>query len=356
LSAAVTTGPGPAVNAGSPGRSARHRPAAVRRTALLVSVAALLGVTLLSLSVGSQPVPPRVVLHSLLHHDLSGDGVLVWSLRIPRTAIGLSVGAALGLAGALMQALTRNPLADPGLLGVSAGAAAAVVTAIGVLHLVAPGAYVWFSLAGAGAAAVTVYLLGNRGRATATPVRMALAGAAISTVLGSYVTAVVLLDQRTFTTFRFWSVGALAGQSLSVLWQTLPFMVLGAVLALALARPLNALALGEDSGRSLGANLGLTRTGSAVAVTLLCGGATAAAGPIGFVGLTVPHVARGIAGPDQRWVLPLSMLLAPILLLGADVLGRVIAPPGEVEVGIVTAFVGAPVFLHLIRRRRVAQL
>jgi iron complex transport system permease protein len=187
-------------------------------------------------------------------------------------------------------------------------------------------------------------------------VRLALAGTAVTAVLAAFISGVTLLDQQAFDQYRFWSVGALAGRDLSVLYDVAPFLAAGAVVALLLARPLNALALGDDTGRALGAHLGRTRLLGALAVTLLCGAATAAAGPIGFVGLTVPHVARAITGPDQRWVLPYSAVLAPILLLASDVLGRVIARPGEIEVGIVTAFVGAPVFIALVRRRRIAQL
>ncbi len=201
-----------------------------------------------------------------------------------------------------------------------------------------------------------VYALGSTGRASATPVRLALAGTAVSAALGAVVSGLVLTDPDTFDAFRFWSVGSLAGRDLHVLAAVAPFLLAGAVIALGLGRPLNALALGEDTGRSLGAHLGRTRILGGLAVTLLCGAATAATGPIGFVGLTVPHVARAITGPDQRWVLPYSMVLAPTLLLGADVIGRVIARPGEVEAGIVTAFVGAPIFIYLVRRRKLAQL
>lgn len=317
----------------------------------------LLLVVLASLAVGTKGIPLTAVIDQLFHGDTtSDDGIVIRTLRLPRTLIGLSVGASLGLAGALMQALTRNPLADPGILGVNAGAAAAVVSGISILGVTSPSGYVWFALAGAGIASVVVYVLGSRGRSAATPVRLALAGAAITAALTAFVSGLVLLNRSTFDSYRFWAVGALAGRPMSVLIQTIPFLLGGMIIALALARPLNALALGDDTGHALGANPGRTRGFGVVAITLLCGGAVAAAGPIGFVGLTVPHVARAITGPDQRWVLPYSMLLAPILLLGSDVLGRVIARPGEIEVGIVTAFIGAPVFIWIARRARMAQL
>jgi iron complex transport system permease protein len=327
-----------------------------RTLGLVAALGVLALVALLSVAVGSKQIPLGTVLHDLLHHSDSDDGVIIRSLRVPRTLLGLAVGAALGLAGALMQALTRNPLADPGLLGVNAGASAAVVTAIGLLGLTAPGQYIWFALAGAAAASVVVYLLGAGQRGSATPVRLALAGAAITAVLGSYISGLTLTDQQTFDDYRFWVVGALAGQPVSVLRQVGPFLLAGALIALASARPLNALALGDDAGRALGAHVGRTRAAGVVAVTLLCGAATAAVGPIAFVGLAVPHVARAITGPDQRWVLPYSMVLAPILLLGSDIAGRVIDRPGEIQAGIVTAFLGAPVLVLLARRRKLAQL
>jgi iron complex transport system permease protein len=332
----------------------RRPPTTLRAGGLLIALGVLVLIALLSIAVGAKAVPLDTVVHELLHHDGSDDGVIIRSLRVPRTLLGLAVGAALGLAGALMQGLTRNPLADPGVLGINAGAAAAVVTAIAAFGLRTPASYVAFALLGAGVAAVLVYLLGSRGRSSATPVRLALAGAAVSAVLGSFVTGLTLLDTTAFNDYRFWSVGSLATEPLSILAATGPFLLAGALLAVYLARPLNALALGEDTGRALGAHLGRTRALGITAVTLLCGAATATVGPIAFVGLTVPHVARAISGPDQRWVLPYSALLAPILLLGSDIVGRLVARPGEIQVGIVTAFIGAPVFVLIARRRRMA--
>ncbi|HEX4225411.1 MAG TPA: iron chelate uptake ABC transporter family permease subunit [Pseudonocardiaceae bacterium] len=334
----------------------RKRPITLRAGGLLIAVAVLVLIALLSIAVGAKAIPLGTVVHELLHYDGSDNGVIIRSLRVPRTVLGLAIGAALGLAGALMQGLTRNPLADPGVLGINSGAAAAVVTAIALFGLRTPSSYVWFALIGTGIAAVGVYVLGSRGRSAATPVRLALAGAAVTAVLQSFVTGLTLLDTTAFNDYRFWSVGSLATEPLSILTATGPFLLVGAVLAIYLARPLNALALGEDTGRALGAHLGRTRALGMAAITLLCGAATATVGPIAFVGLTVPHVARAITGPDQRWVLPYSAVLAPILLLGSDIVGRLIARPGEIQVGIVTAFIGAPVFIMIARRRRMAQL
>jgi iron complex transport system permease protein len=328
----------------------------VRWAGLVVCVGVLALVVMASLAVGAKPIPLRGVVEAILHGHHTDNGVVVLDLRLPRTLLGVAVGAALALAGCLMQALTRNPLADPGILGVNIGASVAVVLAIWIWHFTALSSYVWFAFLGAGAASVLVYLLGSRGRAGATPVRLALAGTAVSAVLGSVVSFVTLLNPDVFDQFRFWGVGSLSGVPLSVLWEVLPFLVVGTVLALCMAGSLNALALGDETARALGNRVNLTRALGAVAVTLLCGAATAAVGPIAFVGLTIPHMARLITGPDHRWLLPYSLVLGPILLLSSDIVGRVIARPGEIEVGIITAFVGAPVFIALVRRRRIAEL
>jgi iron complex transport system permease protein len=333
------------------------RVASAPRVLGLMLALALLGLlVLVSIAVGARGIPLGDVIDALGRDDGSDTAAIVRDLRVPRTLIGLAVGIALGLAGALMQALTRNPLADPSLLGVQGGAAAAIVTAIGVLGIGSASGYVWFAFLGAALASIVVYVLGSRGRSGPTPVRLALAGTAVAAALTAYSQGMTLVDPAAFDEFRFWAVGAITDRGLDVLAAVGPFLLAGTVIAIVLARPLNALALGDEAGRALGAHIGATRAWGAVAITLLCGGATAIAGPIAFVGLTVPHVARAIVGPDQRWVLAYSMVLAPILLLSADIVGRVVIRPGELEVGIVTALLGAPVFIALVRRRRIAQL
>jgi iron complex transport system permease protein len=333
----------------------------VRRTTLVLGligcVVLLILVMLLSIAVGSKQIPLSTVIDALRHYNESNtDHVIVRSLRVPRTLIGLMVGAALGLSGALMQGVTRNPLADPGILGVNGGAALFVVGGIYWFGLSTLTAYVWLAFAGAAAASVAVYFLGSLGREGATPVKLALAGAALTAMLGSLTTALLIGDVDTFDQFRFWSVGSFAGRGPDVAAQVAPFIVVGVVLSLFCGRVLNAMSLGDDVAKSLGQRVGLARLFVAVVVVLLCGAATAAAGPIGFIGLTIPHVARLVTGPDYRWILPYSMLLAPILLLGSDVIGRVVALPGELQVGIVTAVLGAPFFIILVRRRKLADL
>jgi iron complex transport system permease protein len=323
---------------------------------LLVALAVLALVVGASLAFGSKPIPFGTVWDALWHADGSNEHVIIRSLRVPRTFLGLLVGMALGLAGAIVQGVTRNPLADPGILGIESGAALAVVLGIYAAGVETPGGYVWFAFAGAAIASAVVYGLGSIGRGGATPVKLALAGAALAAMLSSITTAVLLLDVETLDQFRFWVVGSLAGRGADVVTTVAPFIVVGTVLALASARSLNTLALGDDVARALGQRVRVARAVSTGAVVVLCGAATAAAGPIGFVGLTVPHVARAICGPDHRWILPWSAVLAPILLLGADVVGRVVARPGELQVGIVTALLGAPVFIALVRRRNLAEL
>ncbi|WP_326702878.1 FecCD family ABC transporter permease [Streptomyces cyaneofuscatus] len=339
------------------------RPARWRPALLAASLAAVLVVLcLLSLGLGALQIPPGDVLKALLGRP-TGPRIedVIWSVRVPRTALGLAAGAALGLSGCVMQALTRNPLADPGILGVSAGAAFAIVLAAGVAGIGSLLGYIWFAFAGAMAASIVVYLLGRMGRSGSTPVKLALAGVAVTAALSSLTSAIVLTDPAALDRFRFWSAGSLANQDASTVLRILPFLGIGALLALASAPALNSLALGDDVAASLGRKLGLVRLQGVVAVTLLTGAAVAVIGPVVFIGLVVPHVARALAqsaglGPDHRWLLPLSAALAAGLLLGADILGRVIARPVEVQAGIIVAFIGGPFFIALVRRRRLAEV
>nr|WP_245241037.1 iron chelate uptake ABC transporter family permease subunit [Streptomyces spiramenti] len=315
---------------------------------MLLAVVLLTLVAFASVALGAKALPIDEVWRALVAPSGSDADAVVRELRVPRTVLGLLAGAALGVAGAVMQALTRNPLADPGLLGVNAGAAAAVVSAISFLSVTSLSVLVWWAMAGAATVALLVHALGGGRRAT--PVRLALAGTAATAALHGYVNGVQLLDTTALDRMRFWAVGSLASATGEVVTQVLPFLAVGFLLTAALARPLNALALGEDSARSLGAELNRTRALSLLVVTLLCGAATAACGPIVFVGLMVPHLVRAVTGPDLRWTLPYCAVLAPVLLLGSDVLGRLAARPSELQVGIVTALVGGPVFIHLVRR------
>ncbi|MGH3242262.1 MAG: FecCD family ABC transporter permease [Spirillospora sp.] len=333
-----TPPPAPAVER-SPGRR--------RAGGLAGAVLFLLVVVALSLAVGAKPLSPAEAWDGLFHGD-SGAYTIVHDMRLPRTVLGLLAGVALGLAGAVMQALTRNPLADPGLLGINAGASAAVVSAVSFLGVTSFTGFVWFAFAGAGAVAVLLYAVGG-GRG-ATPARLALAGSALNAALFSYVNAVQLLDTASLDRMRFWTIGSLAAAQNYTIVRVAPFVAVGLVAALLLARPLNAMAMGDDSARSLGADPRRARIVAIIAVTLLCGAATAACGPIIFVGLMVPHLVRALTGPDLRWLFPYCAVLAPALMLAADVLGRVVVRPSELQVGIVMLVVGGPVFLYFVRR------
>ncbi|WP_407937073.1 FecCD family ABC transporter permease [Kineosporia babensis] len=353
----------PAIDAppGDPVARTQRRISQVRLGTGLAGIVGLLVLLLvsivLSLCIGSGTVPLSDVWQGVFSPDRAVEGQLIMQeLRIPRTVAGLLAGTALGLAGAVIQGVTRNPLADPGLLGINAGAAAAVVFALGWLGLTSPNVYIWFGFVGAALAATVVYGIGSLGREGATPVKLALAGQATSAALLALTTAMLLKDTETYDRYRFWQVGSLIGRDTTVLWQAAPFVGAGVLLALALGPQLNALALGDDVARGLGQKVGTIRVVSAVAVVLLTGGATVIAGPIAFVGLVVPHAARMLAGADYRWLIPYSLLLAPSLLLISDVIGRLLARPAELQVGIVTAAVGAIPFILLVRRRKMAEL
>lgn len=320
---------------------------------LLAALVLLLLAAVASIAVGAKELSVAQVWHGLFADSGTYADVVV-DERLSRTVVGLLVGAALGLSGAVLQALTRNPLADPGLLGINAGASAAVVTAITFFGVTSLSGYVWFAFFGAAAVGALVWFLG--GSRGATPVRLALAGTAISAALYGYLQAVMIMDDAALARMRFWTVGSLSSATEETVRQVLPFLVVGMLLAFALARPLNAVAMGDDTARALGADLTRTRALSMLAATVLSGAATAACGPIVFVGLMVPHVVRSFTGPDLRWIMPYAAVLSPVLLLGSDVVGRVVARPSEVQVGIVTAIVGGPVFIFLVRRRRTAQL
>ncbi|WP_441246368.1 FecCD family ABC transporter permease [Kitasatospora sp. McL0602] len=349
----------PQVRGGVSGAGSEPAPArppaartALRAGGLVAALLVLVAVLALSIGVGAKALTLGQVWHGLVDQT-SPDYTVVHRMRLPRTLLGLLVGAALGLAGGVMQAVTRNPLADPGLLGINAGASAAVVTAASLLGVATFDGYVWFALGGTAVVSVLVYAVGG-GRG-ATPARLALAGSALNATLYSYVSAVMLLDTKSLERMRFWTVGSLADARPETVVKVLPFIGVGLLLALLLARPLNALALGDDAARALGSRPELVRGAAILAVTLLCGAATAACGPIVFVGLMVPHLVRALTGPDLRWLFPYCAVLAPVLLLGADVLGRVLARPGELLVGVITAVLGGPFFLYFARRGKVAR-
>ncbi len=322
---------------------------------LAALVAALCVAALLSLAYGVHPVPAGDVWRALTQPTGGEHDIIVRSLRGPRTILGVLAGVALGIGGALMQGHTRNPIADPGLLGVNQGAAFGIVCAITVFGVGSLTGFVWFGFVGALVAASVVFLFGNTGGRGSTPVTLALAGAAVSALLSGLTAALVLGNRQGMEVFRFWQVGSLAGRNYDVVWQVLPFLAAGLVLALLNTPGLNTLALGDDVATALGRNTARTRALGVAAITLLVGAAVAACGPIAFVGLIVPHVARALTGPDYRRLVPVAGLLGAVLLLLADVGGRLVSDD-SLEVGIMCAVIGAPVFIRLVRARGLSRL
>lgn len=324
---------------------------------LFVAIFLLAVVVFLSLMIGTKPLSFGVVWEALFSPNSSYDHTIIYESRIPRTVVALAVGPAFGLAGAVIQALTRNPLADPGILGVNAGAAFAVALAVGVFSITTISGYIWFALIGAFVATVAIYIIGGgAGKKSPAPEQIVLAGVAMAAALNGITTALSLIDSRAFAGMLNWRVGSIARKGLEDLGPILPFLLIGLIVALFIAPALNAIAFGDDRASSLGVNVNKIRIFGLIAVTLLAGGATAIAGPIVFLGLMVPHCVRWFVGPDQPWIFVYSVIVAPIILLLSDIIGRVVMSPAEVPVGIITGFVGAPILLILVRRRKASSL
>ncbi|MFT4157835.1 MAG: iron chelate uptake ABC transporter family permease subunit [Microbacterium sp.] len=310
---------------------------------------------LLSLWIGANPLSFSDVWEALFHPDGADASIVVWTKRVPRTLLGVLAGAALGVAGAVIQAMTRNPLADPGILGVNTGAGFTVTLGVGVFGMSGITGYVWYSFAGAAIATLLVWAIGTTGQ-RASPITMVLAGVALGAVLRGVSTFLTLIDADTFRAVHNWGIGSIARADVDDTLSVLPFLLVGLAIAVLLSGSLNSVALGDDLAASLGTSVLRTRILGLIAVTLLAGAATALTGGIAFIGLMVPHVVRWFTGPDQRWIIAGTALAAPVLLLVSDVIGRVIARPGEMEVGIVTAVVGAPVLITLVRRKKASGL
>ena len=322
---------------------------------LLLLIFLALGV-IASVSCGAKSVPMRSILAAFGFDDAPAFEISVVQARLPRTLFGVIAGAALGISGALMQALTRNPIADPSILGINTGASLFVVSGMAFFHISSNSQYIWLAFAGAALTAVAVYGLASIGHGGVTPIKLALAGAAASTALQSLVNTVMLPDTQVMDRFRFWQTGSIGGVTWSDIAALWPYLAAGFVASLFLAPALNTLALGDEVATGLGLNVPLVRGVSALAGVLLCASVTALAGPIGFVGLMIPHFMRLLLGPDMRWVMPMSALGGGCLLLAADVLGRVLGGTGEIEVGIITAMLGAPVFIFIVRKVKVRAL
>ncbi|MFI6370695.1 FecCD family ABC transporter permease [Streptomyces sp. NPDC050546] len=320
-----------------------------------ILVAALVVAAVLSLAVGARALTPGEVWHGLFGAPTSDQRLteirlIVETVRVPRTVLGIVAGIALGVGGALIQGYTRNPIADTGLLGVNTGASFAVVTVIALFGLSNPFVYVWFAFLGAAVAGVVVFGLASVGRGAGNPLTLALAGQGVTVFLMAMTTAVALSNQASLNALRFWNAGSLAGVGFDVIWPVTVFIAVGLVPALAMLPSLNLLNLGDDVARGLGVNIALSRTVGITAITLLAGAATAACGPIAFLGLMVAHVARYLTGPDYRWLVPYAGLLGAVVLLVCDIVGRLVVRPGELDAGVVVALLGAPFFAVLVWR------
>lgn len=347
----IATAPTPA-----PDAAHLRRPASVRTLWLLVGVAVLLVLSVLSVSFGVRAVSVADVLAGLAGHTETVAQAAVYK-RIPRTVLAIAIGAALAISGAAMQAVTRNPIAEPGILGVSNGASLAVVIGIAFFGITSTWTYIGVAIVGAAGAATFVYAVGSLGRGGATPLKLALAGAATSAAFASLISAVMLPRVDLLQSFQAWQVGGVGGAEWSKIAILLPVLAVGALVCFACARGMNSLALGDDMASGLGERVFRTRLVSAIGAVVLAGAATAIAGPIGFVGLVIPHLCRLLIGTDHRWLLPFSALAGAALLLASDIIGRVIAPTSEeIQVGIITAIVGAPFFIWIVRRQKVREL
>ncbi|MFJ9075081.1 FecCD family ABC transporter permease [Streptomyces sp. NPDC102278] len=330
---------------------ARHR----RLVGLGALVAVLVVVAVVSLAVGARALSPAEVWHGLFTAPEAGQKVsdtrlIMQTVRVPRTVLAIVAGTALGVGGALIQGYTRNPIADTGLLGVNTGASFAVVSAISLFGFTDPFQYVWFAFLGAALAGVVVFGLSSIGRGAGNPLTLALAGQGVTVFLMAMTTAVALSDKAALNALRFWNAGSVAGVRFDVIWPVTAFIAVGLVLALATLPSVNLLNLGDDVARGLGVNIALIRTVGIVAITLLAGAATAACGPIAFLGLMVAHLARYLAGPDYRWLVPYAGVLGAVVLLVCDIAGRVVVRPGELDAGVLVALLGAPFFAVLVWR------
>ncbi len=323
---------------------------------MVLCLALLFIIAIFSISFGAKQIAFSKVIEVLLGKDSDSIEATIILQRVPRTVFGILAGGALGISGALMQSITRNPIADPSILGVNTGASLFVVAGIAFLNITAAYQYIWLAIIGAGLTAFFVYAVASIGKDGATPLKLALSGAAVSIVLGSLVSTIMLPDNRVLQAFRFWQVGSIGSATWDNISLISPFLIMGFIISMFISGYLNNLALGDEAATALGTNVVITRSVGALASVLLCGATTALAGPIGFVGLIIPHLVRLIYGSEMGKILPLSFLGSGILLLLSDVIGRIIGSPGETEVGIITAVFGAPVFIFAIRKGRVKSL
>jgi iron complex transport system permease protein len=289
-------------------------------------------------------------LAAFANFDGSNEHIIIQSVRLPRALIAAAVGASLAIAGVLMQTLTKNPLASPGIFGVNAGAGFAVVVAVTMFSVSSLQAFAWISFFGAALAAISVYVIGSGGREGLTPMKLTLAGAAMTAMFSSFTQGLLVLDEAALEQVLYWLAGSVQGRKLETLISVLPYLAIGWLAAILISSKMNVLSMGEDLAKGLGLNTGLVKLGTGVIIVLLSGGAVAVAGPIGFIGIVIPHLTRAVVGIDHRWVIPFSALFGGILLLAADIAARYVLMPQEIPVGVMTAMIGTPFFIYIARK------
>jgi iron complex transport system permease protein len=321
-----------------------------RLIGLIFTIFLLLLLMCMSIVYGYTDTSWKTAIETFTNYNASNEHIVIQSIRLPRALIAAAVGASLAIAGALMQTLTKNPLASPGIFGINAGAGFAVVIAVSLFSIVSIEAFTWLAFLGAGVAAVSVYFIGSIGREGLTPMKLTLAGAAMSAMFSSFTQGLLVMDEAALEQVLFWLAGSVSGRKLESLTSVVPYLAVGWLGALLLATKMNVLAMGDDVAKGLGLNTGFVKIGVGIVVVLLAGGAVAVSGPIGFIGIVIPHITRSIVGIDHRWVIPFSALLGAILLLAADIGARYILMPQEIPVGVMTAIIGTPFFIYIARR------
>lgn len=321
-----------------------------RSLGLVFTIFLLLLLMCMSIVYGYTDTSWKKAFETFTNYNASNEHIVIQSIRLPRALIAAAVGASLAIAGALMQTLTKNPLASPGIFGINAGAGFAVVIAVSLFSIVSIQAFTWLAFLGAGVAAVSVYFIGSIGREGLTPMKLTLAGAAMSAMFSSFTQGLLVMDEAALEQVLFWLAGSVSGRKLESLTSVVPYLAVGWLGALLLATKMNVLAMGDDVAKGLGLNTGFVKIGVGIVVVLLAGSAVAVSGPIGFIGIVIPHITRSIVGIDHRWVIPFSGLLGAILLLAADIGARYILMPQEIPVGVMTAIIGTPFFIYIARR------
>lgn len=321
-----------------------------RSLGLVFTIFLLLLLMCMSIVYGYTDTSWKTAFETFTNYNASNEHIVIQSIRLPRALIAAAVGASLAIAGALMQTLTKNPLASPGIFGINAGAGFAVVIAVSLFSIVSIQAFTWLAFLGAGVAAVSVYFIGSIGREGLTPMKLTLAGAAMSAMFSSFTQGLLVMDEAALEQVLFWLAGSVSGRKLESLTSVVPYLAVGWLGSLLLATKMNVLAMGDDVAKGLGLNTGIVKMGVGIVVVLLAGSAVAVSGPIGFIGIVIPHITRSIVGIDHRWVIPFSGLLGAILLLAADIGARYILMPQEIPVGVMTAIIGTPFFIYIARR------